>query len=147
MQPWFWRLMVDFAKEHSYGIVPLRKKGEEWEVLLVYSSKSRYWGLPKGHADAGETPEEAAIRELQEETNLTVVRFLSDSVIEEHYEYSRQGDRIPKTVWFFVAEVEGELRLQTQEISESRWVSLKEAEDLLTYETDRSICRTTAGLI
>lgn len=125
-------------KETSYGIIPFAKHANTWKVLLIQHSHAKYWGFPKGHPEAGETPKEAAARELFEETNMTIVRFLSDSTIEEHYNYTLRGQLISKTVYLFAAEVEGELKLQEEELSDAQWFTLEEASRKLTYEADRS---------
>lgn len=132
--------------EYSYGIVPLRKHGDEWKVLLIQHSHAKYWGFPKGHAEQGEAPKEAAIRELFEETNLQVVRFFSESSQEEHYQYTLRGQLINKTVHFFVAEVEGELRIQEEELSGAQWLSIHDAIHKLTFEIDKSVCQNAAVL-
>lgn len=124
----------------------MRKHGNDWQILLIQHSRARYWGFPKGHAESGEAPKEAAIRELFEETNLTIVRFFSESSFEEHYNYTLSGQLINKTVHFFVAEVAGELKLQEEEVSGGQWFGLAEAINKLTYDIDKSICRNAIEL-
>lgn len=133
--------------DHSYGIIPVQKSASEWQVLLIQHGTANYWGFPKGHADGDETPKQAAVRELREETNLEVVNFLSETILEEHYKFTWRGKLIAKTVWFFVAQVAGDLQLQAEEVKSSRWVPLANACDHLTYDTDKSICRQAATLI
>lgn len=127
-------------KEYSYGIIPFQKQGKEWHVFLVQHSRAKYWGFPKGHSELGESPKEAAVRELFEETHLTVVRYFSDTPEEEHYNYTLRGQSINKTVYLFIAEVEGEVQLQVEEISAGQWFSIDEAMRKLTYEIDKSAC-------
>jgi len=127
--------------EHSYGIVPLQKIDDIWHMLLIQHGRVKYWGYPKGHAEPGETPVAAAKRELREETNLTVVRFLADSPFEEHYVFTSGRMKVFKTVSFFAAEVAGDLKLQEDEVSGCRWLPLDSAEEHLTYETDKAIWR------
>lgn len=134
-------------KEFSYGIIPLSKQGEEWKVLLVQHSRAKFWGFPKGHAEKNEAPKESAQRELFEETHLKVVRFLSEAVIEENYSYTLRGQLIDKTVYLFVAEVEGELELQEEEISGAEWFSFEKAQHKLTYDADKSACLAAAEYI
>lgn len=133
--------------EHSYGIVPLSWREGQWKVLLIQHSHAKYWGLPKGHAEKDETPLQTAIRELFEETHLNIVRFFSESTLDEHYHYTVQHQLVHKKVVFFVAEVEGELQLQEEEVSGAQWLSFNEALLKLTYETDRSICRKALSFI
>lgn len=134
------------VREQSYGIVPLCMQEGIWHLLLIQHGSAGYWGFPKGHAEPEESPKEAAIRELKEETNLKVVRFLSESVLEEHYQFFFRGHRIDKTVWYFVAEVKGKIKLQQEEVGASKWVPLTEAVHHITYETDKSICRNAIAL-
>lgn len=133
--------------DYSYGIIPLQKHEDAWQVLLIQHSTAGFWGFPKGHADGGELPQEAAVRELKEETNLDVTNFLSDSMLKERYQFTFQGKRIDKTVGYFVAEVEGNLILQDQEVSDSKWLPLDEAADLLTYDTDKAVLNSAKNLI
>lgn len=128
--------------EFSYGIVPLKREGNKWMVLLIHHSSAHFWGFPKGHAEKGELPRDAAIRELKEETNLDVVQFFSDSMIEERYHFTFRGKLINKTVGYFIAEVGGDLLLQDEEVSGSKWVPLNEAADHLTYDTDKAVLST-----
>ena len=92
--------------ERSYGIIALKHSFEGWEVLLVQTHQG-WWGIPKGHADPGEDAKQAALRELSEETGLTVKRFLSEQFFEERYRFSHAQQLINKTVTYYVAEVEG----------------------------------------
>lgn len=128
-------------KDQSYGVVPLMKVKGKWNVLLIEHGASKYWGFPKGHAEKGEKPLEAAVRELKEETDLDVVRLFSEEVLEVHYKFTWHGKLVSKTVYFFVAEVSGEVLLQAEEVSGSRWVPLEEAEKCLTYDTDKNLYR------
>lgn len=123
----------------SYGVVPYQYVEGEWRVLLIQHKGAKYWGFPKGHPEPGETPLEAASRELKEETNLRLTRLLSDIPLHESYDFFHQGQRISKTVLFFVAEVEGKLKLQEDEVSNGRWLSVAEACDLITYESGKYI--------
>lgn len=134
-------------QEQSYGIVPLRKLKQSWEVLLVQHASAKYWGFPKGHPEEGESPRQAAERELLEETGLTVQRLLRESPYQEHYFFQKEKRLISKTVAYFPAEVEGKLQLQYKEISAAQWVPIEEACARLTYDTDRAVCRQTLELL
>ena len=70
--------------EESFGVVPVQKTENDWEVFLIQHIKGRYWGFPKGHAEAGETPIESAVRELKEETNLDPNNCLRMDPFVEH---------------------------------------------------------------
>ena len=128
-------------KERSYGIVPLRQQGGVWHVLLIKHRTAGHWTFPKGHPEAGELPQESAARELYEETSLTIAKYLSDSVFKIRYQFYSKGKPIDKTVWFYAAEVTGEVKLQAEEVVESAWKPIQEAEQFLTFETDKATCR------
>lgn len=57
----------------SAGVIPVRRSGDRWLYLLLRAYQ--YWDFPKGKTEAGETPLEAALRELKEETGLEQVNF------------------------------------------------------------------------
>lgn len=132
--------------EHSFGIVPLMKVRNEWQVLLIQHGVG-HWGFPKGHANENEIPLHAAERELQEETGLHVVRLFTEEGLEESYRFTRQGRPIRKSVTYFVAEVAGDICLQIEEIQAAKWVPLKEAELHLTFPSAKSICSHASDLV
>ncbi|NGX61814.1 MAG: Diadenosine hexaphosphate hydrolase [Chlamydiae bacterium] len=126
-------------KEQSFGVIPLRRGDGEWEILLVLHGKG-HWAFPKGHPEEGETPQETATRELFEETALTVKRQLFSQPLKEHYFFKREGGVVEKNVTYLLAEVEGEVEIQVEEISDFRWIPLIQAERLATFpETKRLI--------
>jgi bis(5'-nucleosidyl)-tetraphosphatase len=118
----------------SAGIVPLRKEGNGWRVFLIrYRGYEQFWGCPKGHLEPTETHQEAAFRELKEETGLQVKRLLSDTPILEAFYWLKKGERLLKQVLFFMAEVEGIIRLQKEEIIEGQWFTLAEAIEKIVH--------------
>jgi 8-oxo-dGTP pyrophosphatase MutT (NUDIX family) len=102
------------------------------------------WTLPKGTPIVGESLEETALREVQEETGLQV-RIVSplDSI---SYTFVQRGTRIYKTVHYFLMEpIGGSLEDHDHEFEEVRWVSFQEAPALLSFETERSLVGLAAG--
>ena len=126
-------------KEESFGIIPLRRVSDGWEVFLIQHTRSRYWGFPKGHGEEGESPEEAAIRELKEETNLDVVRYLQQTPLEEQYSFRVDGRQVFKKVFYYVAEVAGEVILQKDEVQNGMWVSFTEGLEKVTHVEGKTI--------
>ena len=69
-------------------------KNDKGEVLMIFRRDS--WDLPKGKIDDGESPEEAAVREIQEETGLKDVK-LGEFLCHTYHTYEMKGKRILKT--------------------------------------------------
>lgn len=126
--------------EESFGIIPLERDEKDWKVFLILHRSAHHWAFPKGHAMADETPLETAKRELKEETNLEVVRVLQESPLIEQYHFHRDSQKIIKKVFYFLAEVQGEVILQQEEVREGKWMSLQEALVQLTFKEARSLC-------
>jgi 8-oxo-dGTP pyrophosphatase MutT (NUDIX family) len=109
-------------------IVPVRRSARGTKVLA----------LPKGHPDGAETPEQAATREVGEETG--VQADLIEKLGEVRYSYERGGRRIDKRVAFFLFEYRsGDLGDHDHEIEDARWMPLEEAVHALSYEGEREM--------
>jgi 8-oxo-dGTP pyrophosphatase MutT (NUDIX family) len=117
---------------------PLRAAGglvvRDGHVLLVHRGKYDDWTPPKGKLDDGETWEDAALREVEEETGLRCT--LGAYVGSTHY--PRFGGT--KEVRYFLMDADGDPRPQN-EIDEVRWVALDEADALLSYDYDRELLK------
>jgi 8-oxo-dGTP pyrophosphatase MutT (NUDIX family) len=108
---------------------------------MVCHRNGYWWSFPKGHSEPNERPEAAATRELREETGLEVARLLGLSPLTEFYVYRRHGEPIAKRNTYFLAEVEGQLQLQDEELVDARWIALNQAETQATYPEAKAICR------
>jgi 8-oxo-dGTP diphosphatase len=107
---------------------------EDGRVAIVYRPKYDDWTFPKGKLEPGESEEEAALREVHEETGLHV-----DLGRELGYvEYTDPKGR-PKTVRYWVMNVNAGEFTPNREVSELRWLPLEEAPALLSYDRDREI--------
>lgn len=126
-------------KEESFGIIPLRQN-KKWQVFLIQNKNGAHFGFPKGRKSLAEDPKKAAKRELKEETNLDVIKFLEDGEFEESYTFVRDGQKIKKTVKYFLALVKGDIKLQSEEISDGFWIDLEKAHDKVTFEESKKIC-------
>jgi 8-oxo-dGTP pyrophosphatase MutT (NUDIX family) len=114
--------------EISAGGVLARPAETGWEVCMVRAG--RYWGLPKGHVEAGETPEQAALREISEECGLpTETLSIVAPMPSSEYVYRRSGRLIFKLVHQFlvVTPAGAELIPQAGEIDEARWLHIADA--------------------
>jgi 8-oxo-dGTP diphosphatase len=114
-------------------------------VLLVHRPKYLDWSFPKGGVKEGETVEEAALREVEEETNLRC-RILGKLDIARYHYRTGRGNLRPKAVHYFLMEaVSGQIATDGLEVDEARWLDSGEAEERLSYEADRLLLRRAIG--
>jgi 8-oxo-dGTP pyrophosphatase MutT (NUDIX family) len=100
----------------------------------------RVLGLPKGHPNDDETAEQAAAREVTEETGVTAE--LIGELGEVDYRYERRRRQIAKRVRFYLFQYRsGDVADHDHEIEEARWMPLTEAARALTYEGEREMVR------
>jgi 8-oxo-dGTP diphosphatase len=103
-------------------------------VAVVHRPRYDDWSLPKGKLDPGESFEQAALREVEEETGLRalLVRELPS------VEYEVRGR--PKLVRYWLMSVESDPGFEpNSEVDELRWLSPAEAASLLTYDRDKEV--------
>ena len=112
------------------GLVVRRQSGN-LEIAVVHRPVHRDWSFPKGKLEPGETFEQAARREVLEETGMTcrLVRFIG------HTEYVDRKGR-PKAVAYWVMAPQAGSFRPNGEVDELRWVTLEGATRLLTYPRD-----------
>ena len=129
------------ARATSAGGVVVRQGDGGAELVLGRRRRERdgaTWSLPKGTPNADETIEQAALREVEEETGLQVRIVAPIGPIE--YYFVQSGTRIHKTVHYYLMEaVGGDLRLHDHEFDEVRWVSRGDARTLMTFPTEREV--------
>lgn len=105
--------------------------------IVVLKRKNGVWLMPKGHVDPGETLEQAAVREVKEETGLTV--RLGPKLGETAYSHSEDGRLHRKKVhWYYMEAVGGKLRPEEGMFTEARLLAEEEIE-LLSFAGDREI--------
>ncbi len=111
------------------------------EVLVVHRPRYDDWSLPKGKVEPGERDEDAARREIEEETGYACA--LGDELATVRY-VDRHGR--PKQVRFWRMTVDAEVPwAPNDEIDARRWISPAVAATLLTYEADRQLLRSLGG--
>lgn len=119
--------------EISAGGIVICQIHQTWYVLILKDMNST-WTFPKGLIEKGETPEEAATREIAEEVGITGLRLLSPlSPIQ--YIYQRNG-KINKTVYYFVfvSKKRAHLTVQKEEgIHEAKWLPIDDAVSEIGY--------------
>ena len=124
--------------EHSSGgaVIELRD-GAPFVAMIATRGRSR-WGLPKGAVSPGETSEQAALREVQEETGLDAEVISLLDTIEYFF---RAGDTlIKKSVDFYLMRyLGGTLTPQLSEVDDVEWVALGEAIQRASFDSERKL--------
>ncbi len=134
--------------DRSFGVIPLRREGDTWKVLLIKNRPGEHWDFPKGHPESDETAHDTAERELREETALEIIRFFDCDAIEERYQFnSDDGGVIDKTVMLFLAEVSGDVSICPTEVLDSCWLSLSDAVKRVTFPSGQRACMEAVGLV
>ena len=120
------------------GGVVLRDDGR---VAVVHRPRYDDWSLPKGKLDPGETFEQAALREIEEETGLraALVRELPSTT------YRDNKDREKLVRYWLMEAVDDPGFTPNDEVDELRWVTPAEATELLTYDRDRELVEAATG--
>ena len=119
-------------REKSYGAVIINEKKE---FLLIRHKNGGHWDFPKGHKEAGESSKETVLREVLEETGLTV------RLIEGFKEKSRYSPKpgVEKTVTFYLGFSMGEVQIQEEEILDFEYLTYDEAKARITFKESKSI--------
>jgi 8-oxo-dGTP pyrophosphatase MutT (NUDIX family) len=122
------------------GIVLRRNDAGASEVLLVHRPAYDDWTFPKGKADPGESDEDCAVREVEEETGLRCA--IDRPAGETRY---TDGKGRPKVVRYYAMHhAGGELAL-VREVDDARWLTFADAIELLTYTHDRDLLDAVNG--
>ena len=124
--------------EHSSGgAVISYRDGRPFVAMIATRNRTR-WGLPKGAVSKGETSEQAALREVQEETGILADIVTPLDTIEYFF---RAGDTlIRKRVDFYLMQyVGGQLTPQLSEVDDVEWVELSEAIQRASFESEKKL--------
>lgn len=122
-------------REISAGGIVWNRKTDK--ILLIRDSYGR-WALPKGVIEKGETSEQAAVREVQEETGLKNLKII-EKLGEIKYYYQLKGEKIFKIVIFFLMETEDIELKHEWEIKEAQWFEPQEALGKIEYKNSKSL--------
>ena len=133
----------------SAGGVVVRPSEAGPEVLLAarrVRSGDLVWGLPKGIVEEGEPSEDAALREVREETGWRA--SLRQHLRDIEYWFVWEGTRVHKTVRFYLMDAEEEDPAgRDREMEEVRWFPLAEAPSVAGFDSEREVLATAAGAL
>jgi 8-oxo-dGTP pyrophosphatase MutT (NUDIX family) len=133
--------------ETSSGGVVFRRDQSDVRFLLIRDPYTN-WGLPKGHIEGGETPEQAALREVEEETGLSDLSIVAPLPTIDWF-FRDRGKLVHKFCHFFLVEsLGGEAVPQIDEgITEIIWRSPAVAVETVSYSNAREVMRAAAHLL
>ena len=123
-------------REKSCGAVVYRYNNDVLEVLLIRHRFGGHWSFPKGHVEEGENEFQTALREVKEETNLSIRlrEGFRDSV-----EYFPKPYIKKQVVYFLGLSLGDTAKRQEEEISELRWVPIDDAERMVSFANDKNL--------
>src|SRR5688572_19715944 len=127
--------------EFSAGGVVYRRTPDDVQVLICKDAGYHKWVLPKGLIRKSESPDQTALREVEEEVGVKarIVEPLGDP---EKYIYTARGIRVFKAVHYFLMEYEsGSEAEHDREMEEVRWTSIDEAIELMGYKGAKDVLR------
>lgn len=122
------------------GLMRRRGPGDEVQIAVVHRPAYDDWTFPKGKLAGGETPEQAALREVEEETGYRCE--LMQPLGHTAYVDGKGRDKVVD--YWLMRPLSGRFQ-PGREVDELRWLTAGEARELLTYEHDRAMLR-GAGL-
>ena len=121
--------------ELSCGIIAYHKHEDGLKFLILKHGEG-HWAFAKGHVEGQESEMETAMRELKEETGMTIKPDPNLRLV-TNYEPKPE---VSKDVVYFCGEAKVmDLKLQAEEISEGQWLSFDEAHALLTFSSDKEL--------
>ena len=125
-------------REFSAGGVVVK----DGKVLMIHVrtlSGRKVWTFPKGHIEKGESREEAALREVEEETGVRA-KIKKELGNFTYFFRDKDGKLVKKTVYWFLMEPIEETEIKTpEEVIEVKWVELEDAKKLVQYDSDKRI--------
>ena len=126
----------------SAGGAVIRQTPEGLAVALISVGNPPRWQLPKGLIDPGETPEQAAVREVKEEAGVNATLASLIEKVEYWYQSKRGNERIRyhKFVNFFLMwYVSGDVSDHDNEVNDARWFPVADAVQALAFRSERTI--------
>lgn len=131
----------------SAGGVVYRRRNGRLDVLLCGRSADGVWGLPKGAPEPGESIEEAARREVAEETGIQVDIEAKIGTIEYWFRLPTRELCHKVVHHYLMVPVGGDVSLRDQEYDQVKWFELEEARRTLTYANEADLLAQAAAIL
>lgn len=124
-------------REFSAGGIVFNNKNQ---VLLTKHSQNKHWSFPKGLIDPGQTPQQAAVREVREEGG--VEAEITAKIGYNKYVYTLNGEKIFKVVTYFLMKYKGgDPKDHDWEVEEAGWYTPEDALKQLTFSQDKQLLK------
>ncbi len=133
--------MGRYMDERSAGMIVFREEDERKYLLLHYPSG--HWDYPKGHVEAGESLEETAIRELEEETGIgpEKIELYPEFLDRIDYIYQKGRELSHKEVLYLLGRTETKRVTISREHQGYEWLNYEDALERLTFKNARNVLR------
>ena len=141
---------IPTVEQVSAGGVVFRLEKSVPEIAIVRIVPELRWQLPKGIIDPGETIEQAALREVREESGIEADLVSKVETIEYWFvaDYGGRRRRYHKFVHFFLMSYKsGDVGDHDHEVDESRWVDIETALSMLEFKGERDVVGKAATMI
>ena len=126
--------------EKSCGAIVFTKESGDLRYVII-QSKEGYYGFPKGHVEGDETETETALREVREETGLTV-QLIDGFRYEDSHPFEKHGETRMKHIVYFLAEYSGQtLIAQESELNSISLMDFDTAVAAFQFENSRQILK------
>jgi 8-oxo-dGTP pyrophosphatase MutT (NUDIX family) len=138
------------VEQVSAGGVVFRGSGSDAEIVIIKTVPEDRWQLPKGLIDRGETAEQAALREVREESGIDAELVAPIERIQYWFVAAYSGERrkYHKFVHFFLMRFAGgDVSRHDDEVSEARWVTFDDALQMLAFPNERDVVTKARDMI
>jgi len=124
--------------EVSAGGLVLRRHESSFDALLIGRGNPRVWTLPKGHVEARETHEQAALREVREETGCwgEIITKLNDI---SYWFYINRAKHKKSVTFYLMRYLSGDTANHDHEVDEARWFDIMSAKKALKYVNEKRL--------
>lgn len=124
--------------EVSAGGLVLRRDGASYDALLIGRGNPRVWSLPKGHVEARETHEQAALREVREETGCwgEIITRLNEIA---YWFYVGKAKHRKSVTFFLMRYLSGDPANHDHEVDDARWFDVTQARKSLKYVNEKRL--------